>query len=173
MGLALSCGVFHYDDVCEFVVRASWVYRHISCTHLGALPSEMASQEEVQLLKYVLLSMITMSAGSVATLDVWFSNVDDACLLRPVLWGGLTLQHQLWVSAGTMVMGWYIVAERLSGFRRVRDGGQTLRVFFLLWTLLGLGMWIAVTWWSTPCIEMVSSYLVISMLMKLTVVCIV
>jgi len=132
----------------------------------------MPSQEEVLAvlaLKYALMSMVTMSAGSVATLDIGFAYESDSCLVRPLV-GGLTLQHQLCVSALTIVIGWCFVAERLCGFRR--DGGQTLRVFFLLWTLLGLGMWIAVSW-STPCIEMVSSYLVISMLMKLTVVCIV
>jgi hypothetical protein len=132
----------------------------------------MPLPEEVQMLKHALLSMITLSAGSVGTLDVWFGNVDDACLVRPLLWGGLTLQHHLWVSAATMVIGWCIVAERLSGFRRVRHGGEPLRVFFILWTLLGLGMWTMVSW-TMPCSEMVTSYLCISLVLKLIVVCIV
>lgn len=156
-----------YGECGFWVAWTSWHIRTFFCTPLYT--TQMPSQEEVLVLKYALMSMITMLAGSVATLEMGFAYEADPCLQRPLV-GGLTLQHQLWLSAATVVIGWLFVSERLCGFRR--KGGQTLRVFFILWTLLGFGMWIAVSL-STPCFEMVSSYLIISFMMKLTIVCIV
>jgi hypothetical protein len=125
-----------------------------------------ATSEEVAMMKHVFLGMMTLSAFSVAAMDFWFAGVESAALM----WWGMTWQHYLLVSATSIIVIWGFAIESLTQQKHNRAWIKNLRVFFMVWTLIGISNIVSTT---TKCSEVMSIYLHVSLIMKLIVTCVV